>query len=167
MIHMKNMLRKHGCTLKLFGSVTLAQIEEEENLPAENIHRPQRVKTWQDMPPSSTISYQSTGPDAKLDEVFTLPCPNFHSPRKRMPLFLWKKCYLYFLEWSPFGFHHISLHKNHCHQAKGTKHRVQELWSKLLQQTQEEQAHKEIYHPMHRHTDCHSFCPYSVWENFW
>lgn len=80
MIHMKNMLRKHGCTLKLFGSVTLAQIEEEENLPAENIHRPQRVKTWQDMPPSSTISYQSTGPDAKLDEVFTLPCPNFHSP---------------------------------------------------------------------------------------
>ncbi len=82
-------------------------------------------------------------------------CGNFTKPNKipfvkyhhnKYILFLRKKCYLNFLKGLPFGFHHISFHKHHGHQAKSTKYRVQEPWPKLLQQTQEQQPHKEIDH---------------------
>lgn len=68
------------------------------------------------------------------------------------PLINWKKSNLNLLECFSLSFHHIISYEKHCHQAKGCKDCVQDLRPKLLQQTQEEQTYKEIYHLLQRQT---------------
>lgn len=66
--------------------------------------------------------------------------------QEMVSIFWWEKSYLDFFKRFSFRFHNIPFHKNHCNHAKCRKYSVQELWSKLLQQTQKQQPHKEIDH---------------------